>query len=165
MKTGIHLVRRIVVTVVGVAILVVGAVFLLAPGPGFLVVALGFLVLSMEYAWARRIFERARGKALDLAEQAVASRTSTVLTVLFALGMIGLGVALGVVPSLPLSGWAAGGSVIVSGLIILGTVVFSIVHVRRRERSASSEGDDPATARGKAAAAGVSGQRRQRPLS
>jgi Putative transmembrane protein (PGPGW) len=132
MQSGYRAVRRVVITAVGVAIIVLGGVFLLAPGPGFLVIALGFLVLSVEYAWARRAFDQARGKALDLSEKAVSNRVSTALTILFALAMIAFGVALGVVPTLPFAGWAAGGSLVFSGLIILGTVAFSIVHVRRR---------------------------------
>ncbi|HEV2089261.1 MAG TPA: TIGR02611 family protein [Cryptosporangiaceae bacterium] len=51
---------RILVGVVGTAILVVGIVMIPAPGPGWLVVLGGLAVLATEFAWARRLLRFTR---------------------------------------------------------------------------------------------------------
>jgi uncharacterized protein (TIGR02611 family) len=48
-----RLVRRIVVTTVGAALLGVGTVLLVIPGPGLLLIGAGLAVLATEYDWAR----------------------------------------------------------------------------------------------------------------
>ncbi|SBW22433.1 PGPGW domain-containing protein [Protofrankia symbiont of Coriaria ruscifolia] len=121
-----RLIRRIVVSTVGVAVLGVGVALLALPGPGFLVIALGFFVLSLEYEWARRQFEQARRKAADLADQAAASVWSSAFTILFGLGMVAVGVAWIVVKTLPFSSPWTGGSMIFGGVVILATILFSL---------------------------------------
>ena len=128
--------RRVVVSVLGAAVLGLGIVLLALPGPGVLVIALGFLILSSEYDWARRQFESARQKAADLADQAVAKPWSTALSVLAALGLVGLGVALGTVPALPFSSWWTGGSLIFGGLAALATIVVSLRQAKAARGSA-----------------------------
>jgi uncharacterized protein (TIGR02611 family) len=132
MKTsGVRLARRVIVTVVGVAVLALGVVLLAAPGPGFLVVALGFFILSLEYEWARRRFETARDKAADLANKAAASAVSTAFTIAFGLGMVVLGVIWGRSTTLIGHGWITGGSMIFGGVVILATIVVSLEQARR----------------------------------
>ncbi len=121
-----RLLRRIALTVLGIVILGVGIAMLVLPGPGFLVVALGFFILSLEYEWARSRFERTRRKAADLADQAAANRFSSVFTILFGLGMIGVGIAWIVVDTLPASPPWSGGSLIFSGLVVLATMIVSL---------------------------------------
>jgi Putative transmembrane protein (PGPGW) len=128
---GVRLGRRILLTVLGVAVLGVGVVLLAAPGPGFLVIALGFFILSIEYDWARRRFEYARKKAADLADQAAASVLSTTFTIIFALGTIAAGIVWIIVTDLPASGPWAGGSLIFSGLVILSTILVSLRQAAR----------------------------------
>jgi hypothetical protein len=135
LSAPLRLARRIAITVAGSALVALGAVLLVAPGPGFLVIALGLLVLGVEYEWARRRFEQARDKAVDLADQAAANRLSATFSVLFGLGMLALGVAMIVTESLPASGWATGVSVIVGGLAILATIIYSLVTARQRQNS------------------------------
>jgi uncharacterized protein (TIGR02611 family) len=53
-------VYRILVAIVGTAILAVGIIMIPAPGPGWLVVFLGLGVLGTEFAWARRLLEYGR---------------------------------------------------------------------------------------------------------
>jgi hypothetical protein len=126
--------RRVAVTIIGVGVLGVGVALLVLPGPGFLVIALGFLILAFEYDWAHRRFEHARAKAAELARQTAANLVSTAFAILFALGMVAIGVVLGLMPSLPFAGWWTGGTMIVSGLIVLGTVLFSLWHARHPHR-------------------------------
>jgi hypothetical protein len=126
-----RLLRRIALTVLGLAILGVGIALLVLPGPGFLVVALGFFVLSLEYEWARSRFERARRRAADLADQAAANRLSSAFTLLFGLGMVAAGVGWIVDDSLPASSPWSGGSLIFSGLVVLSTMVVSLWQARQ----------------------------------
>jgi uncharacterized protein (TIGR02611 family) len=58
-RTG-RLVWRVVVTLIGVAIIAVGIVLLPLPGPGWLIIFAGLGVLSTEYEWAKRLLRFAR---------------------------------------------------------------------------------------------------------
>lgn len=144
-RSSARLARRIVVTIVGLAVLGLGIALLALPGPGVLVIALGFLILSVEYEWARRYFEIARKKASDLADQAVANPWSTALSMLAAVGLIAAGIVWGLVPAIPFSSWWSGGSLIFGGVVALTTIIVSLrqaqAHKRRRaaaERDAIS---------------------------
>ncbi len=55
--------KRVVITVVGGALVLGGLAMLVLPGPGILVVAIGFAVLGTEYAWAAIAFERTKKTA------------------------------------------------------------------------------------------------------
>lgn len=129
-RSTTRVVRRVLVTAVGAVVLGTGFVLLAAPGPGFLVIALGLLILGTEYEWARRHAEAARRKAADLADKAAANRVSASFTVLFALGAMGAGIVWGLVETLPGSSWWTGGSLVVSGLVILATIVASLWQAR-----------------------------------
>jgi uncharacterized protein (TIGR02611 family) len=56
-------VRRAIILIIGLIFLLVGAVLLVLPGPGLLVMGIGVAILSLEFAWARRLRERALGWA------------------------------------------------------------------------------------------------------
>ena len=144
LRTGVRLVRRIVITIVGVAILALGAVLLVAPGPGFLVIALGLFTLGLEYEWARRRLETVRQKVADLAELAVAKPWSTVGSVLAALALVAGGVVVGVVHTLPASSWWTGGSLIAGGVIALATILVSLYQARHpHSRPVPAQRDRP----------------------
>ena len=130
--TSIRLLRRIAISVVGLIVLMVGAVMLVAPGPGFLVIALGLLILSVEYEWARRRLDRAKAHARTLADKAAANRLSTSISVLLALGIIGLGGVLALSEVLPASGIATGVSVAFGGVVALSTIVYSLLQRRKK---------------------------------
>jgi uncharacterized protein (TIGR02611 family) len=50
-------VYRVVVLVVGLAIVLAGLAMLVFPGPGWAAIILGLLVLATEYRWAERLLE------------------------------------------------------------------------------------------------------------
>ena len=54
---------RLVVFVVGAAIVLAGLAMLVLPGPGWLVIILGVAVLATEFAWAERLLGRVKGWA------------------------------------------------------------------------------------------------------
>ena len=58
--------RKMVVGVLGVSLLVIGAFMLLLPGPAIIVLPLGLAVLATEFAWARRLLRRVKGKFTDI---------------------------------------------------------------------------------------------------
>ena len=68
--------RRVVVTVIGIALLVVGLVLLVVPGPGILVVLAGLAVLGSEYDWAQDILSWA-GQRLRRTREKFKARSSS----------------------------------------------------------------------------------------
>ena len=51
---------RVVIAVLGVAVIAVGIVLIPAPGPGWLVVIGGLAILATEFSWARRLLHFTR---------------------------------------------------------------------------------------------------------
>lgn len=137
------LVKRSIITVVGLLIVLGGIALMVLPGPGILLVVVGLAVLATEYAWARNLLGTAKEKAVKAQEEAVASPWRTGATVLFALGMIGTGVAMMVVDDVAWPVWdglldsfwkpLTGGIVIVTSVILLTTTALAL-------RDARSEG-------------------------
>jgi uncharacterized protein (TIGR02611 family) len=123
----VHLLKKSAVTILGVALLAVGLAMIVLPGPGFLVIVAGLAVLATEYVWARSLLDRARTQAEKAQEAAVASPVRTAGTVLFGLGMIGLGVAM-LVLDLDVPFWSGitGSVLIVTALILLTTTYLTL---------------------------------------
>lgn len=124
--------KRLSVMVVGGALVLVGVALLVLPGPGLLLVLAGLVTLSSEFPALDRYVDPIQHRAMQAAEQSVSSPLRLVGSVLAGLGMIGLGVVWGLVETLPLAGWPTGSSLILSGLILLGLLVYSIRRVRSR---------------------------------
>ncbi len=131
MTTG-KLFRRMSVGVIGAVLLVVGVALLVLPGPGLLLVLAGLLVLASEFPALERHVEPVRARAMKAAEDSVASALRIAGTALFGLGLIGAGVAWALIPDLPLGGWSTGSSLILSGLIVLGLLIWSYRRVHSR---------------------------------
>jgi uncharacterized protein (TIGR02611 family) len=60
---------RVLVTVVGFALIALGLVLLVFPGPGILVIVAGFAVLATQYAWARTALEVTKTRAQRAADR------------------------------------------------------------------------------------------------
>ncbi|MFG1921678.1 PGPGW domain-containing protein [Cryptosporangium sp. NPDC048952] len=133
-------VKRIVVSIVGAVLLLVGVALLVLPGPGLLLVLAGLIVLASEFPALERHVEPVRRRALQTADESVSSPLRIAGTLLFGLFMIAAGIVWGVVNALPLSGWSTGTSLILSGLIILGLLVWSYRRVKSRTAESSSGG-------------------------
>ena len=123
-----HLVKRFAVTIVGAALLVAGLAMMVLPGPGILVIVAGLAVLATEYVWARSLLDKARNQAEKAQEAAVASRWRTAGTVVFAVGMLALGVVMLVIRDVdvPVWGGVTGAVLIVTALILLTTTYLTI---------------------------------------
>jgi hypothetical protein len=53
-------IKRIVVMVIGGAVLAAGLALIVLPGPAFIVIPLGPAILAIEFAWAKRWLRSAR---------------------------------------------------------------------------------------------------------
>jgi uncharacterized protein (TIGR02611 family) len=84
--------KRIAVTIAGFAVLIAGGVMMVTPGPGVLVIVLGLAILATEWAWAERALDRAKRSGKVVLDQATASPTRIVLSVLMTLAGIAAGI-------------------------------------------------------------------------
>ena len=141
MAVGTGLVKRVVVEGAGWLCVAAGLAAIVLPGPGLLLLFAGLAILSQQYAWAARRVEPVQRKALQTAADSVQSWPRIVLTGLFSLGLIGVGVVWGLRPPAPdwwpladkwwlLGGWGTGGTLIFSGLVALGMLAYSFVKFR-----------------------------------
>lgn len=66
------LLTKVVVTIVGSAVILVGVVLSGpgVPGPGFVVIIFGLAILATEWLWAERLLKRARRALQNAAERA-----------------------------------------------------------------------------------------------
>ena len=61
--------KRIVVSLVGIALLLLGVGMLVLPGPGIVFIIAGLAVLATEYVWAERMLNFAKQKAEQAKEK------------------------------------------------------------------------------------------------
>lgn len=134
--------KKVGITIIGVVLVCVGVVAILIPGPGLLLLLAGLVVLATEYAWARRWVDPVREKAFEVAELSVSAHWRIAVTALGGLWLVGLGVLWGLDPKLweiwvfgpelPAGGWGTGSSLILSGCIVWGLLIYSIRKFRPR---------------------------------
>jgi hypothetical protein len=84
--------KRIAVTVIGFAALIAGGIMMVTPGPGVLVIVAGLAILATEWAWAERLLDKAKESGKVVLDQATASPTRIVLSVILTLGGIAAGI-------------------------------------------------------------------------
>lgn len=134
-------VRRTALEVVGWTLVVAGIAMLALPGPGLLSVVAGLMVLSQQYEWARRRLVPIKVQAYRAAKEGVETWPRIISSALAALTVMGVGVLVIVRPPVPgwfplderwwLPGGLVGGvSIIVSSLIGLGLLAYSVRRFR-----------------------------------
>ncbi|MGH9246100.1 MAG: PGPGW domain-containing protein [Acidimicrobiales bacterium] len=67
---------RVLVLIVGLAVTAAGLVMLVTPGPGIVLLVVGLGILATEFAWARRLRDRALDTAKRSAKKLRRSRDS-----------------------------------------------------------------------------------------
>jgi hypothetical protein len=147
--------RKTTITILGWVLVLVGLAALVLPGPGLLLLLAGLIVLSQEYEWAERRVEPVKKKAFDVAQAGVASYPRIAMSTLGALALLACGVVwwgnpeiseVGPIgPRLPFGGWATGSTLILSGLIALGLLVYSVRRWGREARAARLAGRPPSS--------------------
>lgn len=125
-------VKRVTVAVAGGVVLAVGVALLVLPGPGLLLVLAGLIMLASEFPVVEKYVDPVRERAMKAAEDSVSSPLRISGSVLAGLALIAAGIVWGVVPWLPLAGWSTGSSLILSGLVLLGLLVWSYRRVSAR---------------------------------
>ncbi len=97
---------RVLYIVVGFTVLFGGLVMLITPGPAFIVIPIGLAVLSLEFAWAQRLLDRALEQGeLARRKAARATRPQRILAGIAAILAVAAGLTawamLGDIPLLP----------------------------------------------------------------
>jgi len=89
--------------IAGVAILCAGIAMLALPGPAFVMIPVGLAILSLEFAWAERLLEKALVKGEEAKRKAAtASPAQKALSVAAAVCAAGAAVAAALVWDIPL---------------------------------------------------------------
>ncbi|WAP52045.1 PGPGW domain-containing protein [Arthrobacter sp. ATA002] len=137
--------RRTGIEVAGWILIVLGLAALVLPGPGLLALVAGLAVLSLRYRWANRFLRPVKARAFATARQGVKTWPRIGASVTGTLCIMAAGVAWGVWTRTPgwwpysdalwlPGGWGTGISLIASGLLALGLIVYSC----RKFRSGSN---------------------------
>ena len=112
--------KRLMILILGTAVLLAGVAMLALPGPGILVIILGLVILATEFAWAERMLDRTTATAAGAAVRVTDNNTGRAALAVSGLAMIIGGIAGGVVfPDLRVVGI----SVAVAGVIGLVTLL------------------------------------------
>lgn len=126
--------KRVLVAVSGAVLLAVGVVLLVLPGPGLLLVLAGLLVLASEFPAVERYVQPVRTRAMQGAEQSVATPLRIAGSAAVGALLIAAGVEWGLVDWLPLHGWSTGTSLMLSGVVVFALLIWSYRRVRARRR-------------------------------
>jgi hypothetical protein len=135
---------RLALIVAGWLLVLIGIAALVLPGPGLLLILAGLVVLSQQYEWAERRVDPMAAKAFEVAKQGVSTWPRILVSALAACCVIAVGVVFWmdpqipsiwiVGPELPFGGWPTGLSIIVSGFIALGLLIYSVIRWRHEAR-------------------------------
>ena len=147
--------RRFGIEAAGWLLVVVGIAALVLPGPGLLALFAGVALLSTQYEWAERRLEPVKRAALRTAADGVATVPRIVGSCLGAAALVAIGVVWGLHPPAPgwwpvadkwwlLGGWGTGATLILSGLIAAGTIVYSVRNFRGRSEAEQDQAIDEA---------------------
>ncbi len=80
--------KRLMVLIVGVAVLLAGLAMLALPGPGVLVIILGLVILATEFAWAERMLDRTTSTAAGAANKLTDNNKGRTALAASGIGMI-----------------------------------------------------------------------------
>lgn len=67
--------KRLMILIVGFAVLLAGIAMLALPGPGMLVIILGLVILAQEFAWAEKVLDRTASTAAGAATKVTGNNT------------------------------------------------------------------------------------------
>ena len=111
--------RRLLVLLVGFAVVGAGIAMLVLPGPGMLVIMVGLAVLGTEFAWAERALDRTTTRAASATSKVTASRSGKLALAASALSMVFGGLVVTIFYG---KEKGASISIVVAGIIALATL-------------------------------------------
>ena len=134
-------VKRVLLEGLGWLLVALGLAAIVLPGPGLLMLFAGLALLSTQYKWAERRVEPVQKAALKAAAESVETWPRILFSVLCAWGIIAVGIEWGVRPPAPAwwpladkwwlpGGWGTGTTLIGSGIIALGMIIYSFRQFR-----------------------------------
>jgi uncharacterized protein (TIGR02611 family) len=133
--------KRVVVAVLGCALLLIGIALLVLPGPGFLLIAAALALLATQFEWAKKPLDYAWDKAQVGIEEVGKSKFRTSLSVLCASILVVIGVLDLAGVEVPWVNTLSAVMLIVSGLILVGTIVYALRRGRRSQLTSRSAGE------------------------
>ena len=111
--------KRVLVLILGVAVLAAGVAMLALPGPGILVIIVGLVILATEFTWAERALDRTTSTAAGAATKVTGNTSGQLALAASGIGMIVGGILVAVL----FGGFVVVGvSVALAGVIGLGTL-------------------------------------------
>jgi len=146
--------KRIAAAVLGGLLTLAGIALLVLPGPGFVVIAAGLAVLATQFEWAKKYLDQAKGRASAGVEQVRHSWLQAAFAGLCGLVLVGIGIVDLAGLDVPFVNAVTAVVLILSGLFLLGTVVYArrtpspAPRDRAAERAARSTGGATRVGRG-----------------
>ncbi len=122
--------KRVVVAVLGCVLLLIGIALLVLPGPGFLLIAAALALLATQFEWAKRPLQYASGKAAAGVEEVARSKFRAFVAVVSAVALVAIGVLDLAGVAIPLVNALSAVMLIISGLVLIGTLVYAFRRVQ-----------------------------------
>jgi hypothetical protein len=117
--------KTVVVAVLGGLLTLAGIGLLVLPGPGFVLVAAGLAVLATQFEWAKKPLDYAKDKAEQGIEEVGKSPWRAAGAIVAALALVAAGVLALAGVDLPFVNTLSAVVLILSGLFLVGTVVYA----------------------------------------
>ena len=148
-------VKKYSIAAVGFLVLAIGVVLMPLPGPGVLIVLVGVLILATQFEWAERRVDQVKRAALRGAADSVKTWPRIFASLLGVVMLIGFGVLWCVHPPAPTwwplsdkmwlyGGWGPGSTLIFSGLVAAGVLVYSYLNFREIKTDQHEDDEAPA---------------------
>jgi uncharacterized membrane protein len=118
-------VKRVAVAVVGGALTLAGIALLVLPGPGFVLVAAGLALLATKFTWAARPLAYAKDKAQVGMDEVALSKRRAAVAVVGAVALLTAGILEIAGLDLPMVNVLTAALLILSGIGLLGTIVYA----------------------------------------
>ena len=133
--------RRIGYDIIGWSLMVVGVILMPLPGPGTLIVVTGLVILAQNNEWAERQLAPMKRQAYRAAKEGVKTWPRIVVSAFGGMCVVAVGTTFILSPPPPgfwpvgerwwlFGGAWAGVSIVISGLIALGLLVYSVKKFR-----------------------------------
>jgi hypothetical protein len=134
--------RRLMILILGLAVVLAGGAMLVLPGPGVIVIILGLVILATEFAWAERVLDRTTSTAAGAASKVSSNGKGRAALAFSGLAMI-VG---GIVGSIVFPGLlVVGVSVTVAGVIGLATLLPQVRAWIDEKAASPARTSEPAT--------------------